>query len=478
MERQTKILMIVMFGVLMGALDTTIVLLALPTMTNALHTTLFASIWVILAYLLVIAVTTTQFGRIGDIFGRGRMFNLGFVVFTVGSLLCGFAFDITWLIIFRVVQAIGGALLQANSGAIIADTFEPQKRGRAFGFTAVGWSMGAMLGILLGGAITTFIGWRYIFFINIPIGIVATYFCLKYIRDNPKVNSRIDWPGMASLTLALVAISYGAISIAAIGLSSPSLAIFVGGVAMLMIFFFLETRSDHPLMNLRLFKRNRVLSFSILASFFMSMGYLAVVFILIMYLQGIRGLSPLDAALLLVPGYIVTSLIGPWMGRLSDRYGARVLATVGLVLIMAAVLIYLTLSATSDLYIILAASFISGIGTSMFFPANSSAIMANADPEHYGSISGLSRLMQNIGTLSSYVITFTIATLAVSREVAFNIFIGTSKLIGGVSVQFLSGIHASLAISFAILFVAVILSLTRGREDRSMARGAGRPSGR
>jgi MFS family permease len=236
---------------------------------------------------------------------------------------------------------------------------------------------------------------------------------------------------------------------------------------------FLESRSANPLMNLHLFKNNRVLTFSVLAGFFMSTGYLAVVFILIMYLQGIRGLSPLDASLLLVPGYLITSVIGPWMGRLSDRYGARILATVGLLLIMVAVLIYLTLTATSDVYIILVASFVSGIGTSMFFPANSSAIMANADPEHYGAISGLARLMQNIGTLGSYVITLTIATMAVSRDVAFNIFIGTSALIGGVSVAFLGGIHASLEISFFILLVAAVLSFMRGKEDRANKRENG-----
>jgi EmrB/QacA subfamily drug resistance transporter len=450
----------------MGALDTTIVLLALPTMTNALHTTLFASIWVILVYLLVIAVTTTQFGRIGDIYGRGRMFNLGFIIFTVGSLLCGLSYNIITLIIFRIIQAIGGSLLQANSGAIIADTFEPQKRGRAFGFTAVGWSVGAMLGILLGGVLTTFVGWRYIFYINVPIGIIATYFCLKYIRDNPKVNSKIDWLGMAALTLSLAALSYGAIAMSAMGVTNATLAIFLAGLVVLGIFFFLENRSANPLLNLHLFKYNRVLTFSVLAAFFMSLGYLGVVFILTMYLQGIRGLNPLDAALLLVPGYIVTSLVGPRMGRLSDKYGARILATGGLILIMCAVLIYLTLSAVSNVYIILVASFIAGIGTSMFFPANSSAIMANADPQHFGAISGLSRFMQNLGTLSSYVIIFTIATLAVSREVAFNVFIGTSKLIGGVSTEFLGGIHASLEISFFILLIAAILSFMRGKDDR------------
>ena len=467
MDRQMKILMILLFGVLMGALDATIVLLALPTLTGELHTTLFASH---LGHTRLppghsrndhtVRENRRHIRQRANV--QPRLRHIHHRLPSLRHIL-----DITSLIIFRIVQAVGGALLQANSGAIIADTFEPQKRGRAFGYTSVGWSVGAMLGILLGGALTTFVGWRYIFFINVPIGIAATYFCLKYIRDNPKVNSKIDWPGMATLTISLVALSYSAIAMAAIGVSNTYIAIFVAGLVALGLFLFVEGRSTHPLMNMQLFVSNRVLSFSILAGFFMSMGYLAVVFIIIMYLQGIRGLSPLDASLLLVPGYIVTSFIGPWMGRLSDKYGARILATLGLFLIMGAVLVYLTLSVTSNVYIVLVASFISGVGTAMFFPANSSAIMANADPEHYGSISGLSRLMQNIGTLSSYVIVFTIASLAVSRMVAFNIFIGTAPLIGGVSAEFLDGIHASLEVSFFILLVAVVLSFMRGKEDRA-----------
>lgn len=467
MKNEDKVLAIVFLGILMGALDTTIVLLALPTINTALNTTLLSSVWIILIYLLVIAVATTQFGRLGDIYGRSRMFNFGFGVFTVGSLLCGLSSDVLFLIFFRIVQGIGGALLQANSGAIVADTFEPKRRGRAFGYTSVGWSVGAMLGILLGGALTTFVGWQYIFYINVPIGIVATYLGIKYIKDNPKVDAKIDVLGMVFLTLSLIAIAYGFIDIAAEGASALNLGMVVGGLVFLALFFFVENRSKSPLLDMRIFRENRVLTYSIFAAFFMSLGYLGVVFIMIMYLQGIRGLSPLDASLLLVPGYLISSIVSPYMGRLSDKHGARLLATAGLLLIMVTVLVYSTLTTTSSLYIILVASFISGIGISMFFPANSSAIMANADPMHYGSISGLSRLMQNIGTLCSYVVTLTVASLAVSRQTAFEIFLGTSKLIGNVSGSFLEGIHVALYISFMILMVAAVLSYLRGREDRS-----------
>ncbi len=159
------VLSILVLGTLMGALDTTIVLLALPSITEGLNSNLGETIWVILIYLLVISITTMQFGRLGDLFGRSKMFNLGFAVFTIGSAFCGFAPTNGFLVGFRTIQAIGGALMQATTGAIIADTFGVGMRGRAYGYTAMGWNIGGMLGIVLGGMLTTFIGWRFIFFI-------------------------------------------------------------------------------------------------------------------------------------------------------------------------------------------------------------------------------------------------------------------------------------------------------------------------
>ena len=464
MKPENRILLIVVIGVLMGSIDTTIVLLALPTLTNSLHTNLISSIWVILSYLLVIAVTTTQFGRLGDIYGRSRMFNLGFVIFTVGSFFCGFAPSVLFLIIFRFIQGAGGALLSANSGAIIADTFEPHRRGKAFGYVAVGWNVGSLLGIALGGVLTTFVGWRYIFYINIPIGIVATYFCLKYLKDNPKVNAKIDFVGLAVFTISLLGIAYGALELGAVGYSLENAAILGMGILFLIAFFFIESRSENPLLNLHLFRNNRVLTFSMLASFFMSLGYLAVIFIIIMYLQGVRGLSPLDASLLLVPGYIISSFTSPYMGRLSDKHGARLLATAGLGLLVVTTLVYFTLTPTSSLYLILIASAIAGIGASMFFPANASAIMVNTDPKYYGSTSGLSRLVGSLGILFSFVVILTIASAAMTRQVAYEVFVGTSRLIGGVSGQFIDGMRASLAASVILILIAAMLSYMRGKE--------------
>ncbi|MCY0869408.1 MAG: MFS transporter, partial [Firmicutes bacterium] len=164
---QRLALTVILIGVLITAVDTTIVVLALPTMMASLKSPLSGAVWVILSYLLVITLLATQVGRIGDMFGRVRIYEYGFLVFIIGSLLCGIAGNETQLILFRILQGIGGAFVTANSGAVIADTFPPEVRGRAYGFNSIGWNLGAILGILLGGFITTYFSWRWIFLINV-----------------------------------------------------------------------------------------------------------------------------------------------------------------------------------------------------------------------------------------------------------------------------------------------------------------------
>jgi EmrB/QacA subfamily drug resistance transporter len=464
-RHQTIVLTIVVLGTMMGALDSTIVLLAFPVINDSLRSNFITSIWIILAYLLVIAVTTTQMGRIGDIYGRSRMFNIGFAVFTVGSALCGLSPHIFLLVTFRAVQAAGGAIMQANSGAIIADVFPRENRGRAYGFNSLGYTSGAMLGIVLGGIITTFVSWQYIFFINIPIGIVAVAAGLKYVKDTTRNPSKIDLLGITLLAVALVLLSLGLINFTTEGFSLLSLASILVGVVLLPTFILYDHRLKNPMIDFEAFK-NRVLRNAVSSAFFLSLGYFSVVFLLIMYLQGIRALSPLDASLLLVPGYVAGSFLGPVMGRLSDKYGSREIATLGVVFLSVAIFIYLTLGANSSFYIVLIGSAVSGFGTSMFFPANNSAVMANARTGSYGSISGLLRTLQNIGILGSFVIAISVAAVSIPRQVAFEVFIGTTNLTGGVTRDFIAGIDHAFYVSLAILVVAGILSFIRGRESR------------
>ncbi|MEM0072624.1 MFS transporter [Metallosphaera cuprina] len=461
------ILLVLVLGTLMAAVDGTIVLLALPEIAQDLHSDLFTSIWVLLAYLLVSAILSTQTGRIGDIYGRAKIFNLGFVIFTVASALCGLSNSIYLLIAFRLVQGVGGAMMSANSGAIVADHFPPNMMGRAYGYTSLGWNIGALVGIVLGGTLTTFFGWPYIFYINVPIGIVSVILGVKYIKDVNKVPKKLDIVGALTIGLSLVLISYSSITIASVGLSLNMIAILMIGLALLGVFLYNESKVSNPIIDLNAFKY-RLLGYSLTASFLQSIGGLAITFLLIMYLQGVRGLSPLDSSLILLPGYVIASFLAPYMGRLSDRYGSRWLATLGLAIIMLSVILYYVVLTPNASYLtILIVSGINGVGSGMFWPSNTSAIMSSAPKGYFGSISGLSRTLGGIGTILSYVISLTVAAAAIPKYVAFEIFLGTSKLDGGLSSVFVVGLHYAFLLSALILAGATVLSFMRGKETRT-----------
>jgi EmrB/QacA subfamily drug resistance transporter len=459
--QETSVLLLTTIGTLMVAVDSTIVILALPTMARQLHSPLSTIIWTILIYLLITAALTTQAGRIGDMFGRGRVYNSGFAIFTFGSALSGLAPTAEFLVAARAVQAIGGALMFANAGALIAAVFPPERRGRAFGFFVLGWSLGAILGILLGGVITTELGWPYIFFINIPIGVVAVILGLRTLPKSTPEKTGFDFPGFALFSGMLTLVCYGLIELAIFGTTALNVAYIVVGLVLFPVFVLAELRVRNPLLDIRQLQ-NRMLGFSLIAGLLQSLGYLAVIFLLTMYLQGLRGLSPLNASLLLVPGYLLGAVMGPVMGRNVDRRGARLLATLGILCMAAAVLAYSQLTLTSWLGWIPVISLVGGLGSGMFYPANTTAIMSQATPRTFGSISGLRATLMNIGTLLSFVLAITIASISVPRSVTYEVFLGTTNQIGGIGSQFLTGIHAALYGAVAVLGVAALLSWSRG----------------
>ncbi|MEM3711713.1 MAG: MFS transporter [Thermoprotei archaeon] len=458
-------LLVVVLGTLMAAVDTTIVILALPTIAGSLHADLTITLWTLLAYLLIAAVLATQMGRVGDIYGRSRIYIAGFALFTLASMMCGAAPNIYFLIVSRLVQGLGGAMLLGNASAIISDVFPPQVRGRAFGYTSLGWNSGATLGIVLGGILTTYLGWRYIFYINGPIGLAAIILGIKNIRDTNRVHSKLDIWGGLLLGAILALEAYASTQIAGVGPNPTNVALVATGLILIPLFIFVETRQPSPIINIKVFGQ-RILAASIGASFLQSMGYLSVAFLLIMYLQGVRGLTPFQASLLLVPGYVLSSLLAPYMGRLTDKHGARIMATAGIAFMMAALAVYLILGAKTPYTIVILASIVSGIGGAMFYPANNTAIMGNSPPGYYGSVSGLARTLGNVGTLLSYLITISIASLSVSRQVAFEVFLGTQNLVGDVSTKFVVGIHTAFLAAMGILLAALILSALRGQEPR------------
>jgi len=467
----TSVLALTSLGSLMVAVDSTIVILALPTMARELDASLSSVIWTVLIYLLVTATLTTQAGRLGDILGIGPVYNGGFAVFTIGSAFCGFAPNADVLIAARAAQAVGGAIMFANGAALLARVFPPRQRGRAFGYLVFGWSIGAILGILLGGLITTTLGWRYIFFINLPIGAIAVALGLRTLPRGERKKASFDVPGLLSLAGALCLISYGAIDFASYGLDLANGLEVLAGLALLPVFFLVELHRPDPMLRVRELGR-RLLGFSLVAGFLQSLGYLSVVFLLTMYLQGIRGLTPLDASLLLVPGYLLGAFAGPFMGRRVDRFGPRPLATAGILAMLVAVAGYSFLGPDTWLGWVPVISLVGGVGSGMFYPANTTAIMSQATPETFGAISGLRATLGNMGTLLSFVLSLTIASASVSRATADAVFLGSGTIAGGVSTAFLNGIHAAFLGAAAALVLAAVCSWSRGRGARAPLVGA------
>jgi EmrB/QacA subfamily drug resistance transporter len=461
-------LLVVVLGVFMVAVDTTVVVLAIPTIGKELSANLSLSTWVLLSYLLVTAIFATQLGRIGDLLGRNIIYNSGFALFTLGSALCGLSFDIYELIAFRILQAVGGSMILANGAAVIADNFPRNSIGKAFGYTALGWNIGATLGIILGGLITSIFGWRYIFLINIPVGIFATSLGFKVIKANIKTESRLDIPGFLILSLSLTLLVLGSAFLAAYGPSIYNNSTIYLALVLLVPFIIVEKRSKSPILKVDLFKE-RILTYSLLSSFFQSVGYLSVSFLITIYLQGVRGLDPLQTSLVLLPAYLVSGVVAPFAGRLSDKYGSRILATAGMAVLLLSAILYIAIGKTTPLQTIVLASTLGGLGSALFFPANNSAIMANARPAYYGAISGLTRTLANIGTLVSYILAITVSSIAIPRDLAFKVFLGTSNLVGGLSSDFVVGLRYAFTICALILFFGLILSSLRGKEVRGTA---------
>jgi EmrB/QacA subfamily drug resistance transporter len=461
-------LIVVVMGVTMSGVDTTAVVLGLPVMMRDLHSNIISMIWVIMAYLLVITILGTQFGRLGDMFGRVRMYNFGFAFFSISSLLCGVSSTGDELILFRVLQGIGGAFISSNSGAVIADTFKPAERGKAYGFTGIGWTIGAVLGILVGGAFVTFLNWRYIFFINLPIGLIGTLVGYVKLRErSPKIKRRLDYLGMSLLGAGLFFALYALTEIAGFGFTLDYGIYLAAGAAILVGFALWERRTPEPLIQASLL-RERIFGFSLLAAFLQSLTNLAVLFLVIMYLQGPRAMTPFDASLLLVPSFVVGGVVSPFSGRLSDKLGARVVASIGLAVLISGFAVYYLLGTSSSDVLVVLGAVLTGIGSSSFYPANNSAIMSAATPQTYGIASGLLQTLSNIGMVCSFALALVRASLSIPRQGAFQIFLG----VGGISPQlaqpFITGLHSALLVAILILVVALVFSALRGKEKRTM----------
>jgi EmrB/QacA subfamily drug resistance transporter len=460
-------------GALMAAIDGTIVILALPDMMVKLHAGLVEMVWVIMAYILMSTVCLLTFGRIADMFGRVRMYNLGFIIFTVGSALCGLSRTATELIVFRLVQGAGAAFMMVNSPAIIAEVFPPDQRGRALGINGVTWAIGGIAGPLLGGLILAAANWRWIFFINVPIGLLGTvwgYLALKEKSTRNKAE-RFDLGGAATFSLGLVALLFAlTIGIQLSWTSFPILSLFALFIAMLAVFLLRERRVANPVLDLSLFS-NRVYSFSVVAAMLQSLAMFAVNFLIVFYFQGVRGYSPLTAALFLIPLSIMSAVAGPLSGLLADRIGARIPATAGLFLQAAALVWFvMKLSPTTSYGSLVVGLVLVGLGAGLFYSPNTSAAMNGAPRHRLGIASATLATLRQTGMVTSFALALAVAAGSLPRDAMMQLFVGTNVTLGSQAMQsFVGGIRSAFLVSLVLCVLAAGFSLVRGREDRGAA---------
>ncbi|MGA8081450.1 MAG: MFS transporter, partial [Candidatus Nitrosopolaris sp.] len=357
-------------GTLMASLDRNIIIIALPTIASDLHTSFFALIWIVLVYWLVTASVLLNFGRLSDMFGRVKLYNLGFAIFTIGSGLCSISQTGEQLILFRIIQAIGAAFLFSNSAAIITDTFPENERAKALGLNQTTIVVGSVVGLVFGGFLATYLGWRSIFWINLPIGIFATIWSHAKMKELGTIGKeKIDWLGNATfaggLFLILLGVTFGSFKTINLFLTFLSIAT---GMSMLVFFTLIEKRVPRPMFDLSLFKI-RIFTGGNIAIFLNALARGAFTLIMSFYLQGpSMKLSALNAGIYLIPVSIALATFAPLSGWLYDKYKLRMSAALGLLISSIGFFLLIKISATTSFYQIVLPLFVVGAGMGRVVP--------------------------------------------------------------------------------------------------------------
>jgi MFS family permease len=418
----------------MATIDASIVIIAMPAIFRGIHLDPLTPgnvsylLWMIIGYLLVQSVLVVTLGRLGDMFGRVRIYNLGFVVFTLASVALSFdpllgPGGALWLILWRCGQAFGGAMLMANAAAILTDAFPSNQRGMALGINQIAGISGQFVGLLLGGLLAAW-DWRSVFWVNVPIGVFGTIWSYRSLREvsGPRRRGRIDWPGnitfAAGASSLLVAITYGIQPYGghATGWSNPwVLSGLAGGVAMLALFAVIETKIAEPMFQMGLFKI-RAFAAGNAASLLGAIARGGLQFMLVIWLAGIwlplHGYNyvdtPLWAGIYMLPLTFGFLLAGPVSGWLSDRYGPRLFATSGLLVAAGAFIGLMLLPVDFAYWQFAVLIFLNGVGSGLFASPNTSAIMSAVPAQHRGSASGMRATFQNSGMSLSIGIFFSL----------------------------------------------------------------------
>ena len=447
-------------GMLMASIDMTIVLIAMPSIFRGINIDPFTSfqylLWIMFGYSIVTATLLVTFGRLSDMFGRVKLYNLGFLIFTIGSILLfltpstGDAGAIE-LIAFRIVQGVGAAFLFSNSGAIITDAFPANERGKALGINQLAFLAGSLIGLVLGGVLAVF-DWRLVFLVSVPVGIIGTiwsYWKLKeqnIVRKKQKMDVWGNISFGAGLTLILIGITYGLTPYGSspMGWGNPwVVGSLLSGAALLFAFPFIEKHVEQPLFNLDLFK-NREFATANIATFLSSISRGGVMVMLVVLLQGIwlplHGYSydstPFWAGIFMLPMSIGIALTGPLSGWLSDKHGARVLATAGMVITGVGFLVFTLLPSNFEYLPFALILLVLGIGNGIFMSPNMASVMNSCPPEHRGAASGMRSTLQNCGQTISQAIFF--AIIIISLNATLPVALSTAVSNTGASPQIAS----------------------------------------
>lgn len=393
------ILLVIGITTFMTALDGSVVNTILPVVRNALHSDISTIQWVVTVYLLAVSGLLLTLGRLGDLRGHRIVYLSGFVVFLLGSMLCGQARSAGMLIAARVLQAVGAAALQANAPAILTRAFPSTQRGQALGIQATMTYLGLTLGPSLGGWLAQAFSWRWVFYINVPVGLAALALGYRFVPvdRHDRGEERFDLPGALLFSAGLVALLLGLNQGGNWGwVSAPILGLLAAAVVLLYLFVRTENRARWPMLDLSLF-RNRTFSAAVVSAICNYMGLYTVVFLLPFYLIQGRGFNPAQAGLLLTAQPLMMAVVAPLSGTLSDRIGSRLPATLGMVIMSIGLALLSQVHPETPTGYITLALLVCGLGIGMFVSPNNSSLMGSAPHNRQGVASGMLAMARNVG---------------------------------------------------------------------------------
>ena len=454
-KKQISILVIVAASSFFGTFLISSVNIALPAIEKDFGLDAVTLSWVVTSFLLSTAMFLLPVGRWGDLSGIRRLYKTGMVIFTVSSLLSGFATSGYWLIAMRFLQGIGAAFSSTTGAAILVSAFLPQHRGRVLGMSVSGVYLGLAFGPFFGGFLTQYLGWRSIFFMASGFGLLITIIGFLFLGKDEiqqKARTKLDFKGTVFYMLGLVSLTYGSARIPQIF----GWSLMGAGVLFLIIFWMLENKSENPVLETRLFTHNRLFAFSNVAALINYSATFSIIFLLSLYLQKVKGLSPLDAGSILVAQPIVMALFSPVTGRLSDKIQPRYLATIGMTICTIGLAAFAFLSETTPIALIVVLLFWVGTGFALFSSPNMNTIMSSVQKNQLGLASGSASTMRVVGQ----IVSMTIATL-------FFAFLFNKQAVETVANPlFLKALRLGFITFATISLAGIYFSFNRGKMER------------